>query len=176
MTSIMELDFDSHSLPEATTSSTCSSLTVHRLRFPDWTPSSITSLAFPPTHSINPTHPSVQSNNTNTRSILAIGRENGNVELYVWVGPNREDSHIATGSTSTSSDTQNHKGWVVHTVSTCPVLGFSCILSGKLRGEQSRTRSGSEREGKKKKHKSSQVASDSGIASKIEIWPNCNPL
>ncbi|WFD42538.1 U3 small nucleolar RNA-associated protein [Malassezia psittaci] len=49
------------------------SLELHRVRFVDWRPSSITTLAF------SPKPPASQS-----RSVLAIGRENGNIDLCIW--------------------------------------------------------------------------------------------
>lgn len=63
------------------------SAAVHRLRFIDWSPSRISALAFAPC-------PKGQ------RGLLAVGRENGAIDLCVWT----EESGMA-------------KGWVVDTVS-----------------------------------------------------------
>ncbi|MCO5598800.1 hypothetical protein L7F22_052899 [Adiantum nelumboides] len=88
--------------------STTSSVPLHRVRFVDWAPSSVSALAFLPLTK------QVQSSSSSARSILAVGRENGNIDLCVWV----EDDGIDT-STIDESDlnpsTSVAKGWVVDT-------------------------------------------------------------
>jgi len=54
------------------------SVRVHRCRFINWTPSPITSIAFPPA----PIDPSKKL--PNGFPVLAVGRANGNIELYEW--------------------------------------------------------------------------------------------
>jgi len=51
---------------------------VHRSRFIDWTPSPITSITFPPA----PIDPSKKL--SSGFPVLAVGRANGNIELYEW--------------------------------------------------------------------------------------------
>ena len=66
------------------------SLKVHRCRFVDWTPSPITSIAFPPP-SLHP-----KSFNEPKIGLLAVGRANGNIELSEWTGsPTRVQAHQA---------------------------------------------------------------------------------
>lgn len=71
-------------------------VSLHRCRFPDWSPAQISSLAISPasfdTASLNLGEHSAE------RSILAVGRSNGDVELYAWGG---------------------HQGWAVFNVSSC---------------------------------------------------------
>ncbi|TFY69046.1 hypothetical protein EVJ58_g640 [Rhodofomes roseus] len=65
------------------------SLAVHRCRFVDFSPSAITALAFPPLPL-----PSVKGKKSAASSrrkaskpgILAVGRGNGNIEIYEWTG------------------------------------------------------------------------------------------
>ena len=61
-------------------------LSVHRCRFVDYTPSAVTALAFPPLPL-----PSVKGKKENTAvrhalrvGTLAVGRANGNIELCEW--------------------------------------------------------------------------------------------
>ncbi|KAI0690679.1 WD40-repeat-containing domain protein [Cytidiella melzeri] len=75
-------------------------LSVHRCRFVDFTPSAVTALAFPPLPL-----PSVKGKKSIvTRQplkfgILAVGRANGNIELCEWTGP--------------AQDLQAPQAWVV---------------------------------------------------------------
>lgn len=121
MTSLMDVDLDSiqqdgiyssSKQQSSSAASSSSSVKIHRVRFPDWQPSSITSIAFPPNNSIEQNSNQQQSNK---RSILAIGRENGNIELCVWVGSNQND--ISNQKQNENTYTQNDKGWIVHHVS-----------------------------------------------------------
>lgn len=83
------------------------SVPLHRVRFVDWAPSSVSALAFLPLTK------QVQSASSAARSILAVGRENGNIDLCVWVeddgidASKLNDSHHASASVA--------KGWVVDT-------------------------------------------------------------
>lgn len=70
-------------------------LPLHRVRFVDWMPSSITALAF------SPVPPAAQS-----RCVLAVGRENGNIDLCTWC----EDT-----TTDSASEAPLAKGWMVDT-------------------------------------------------------------
>lgn len=74
-------------------SSSSNSVSLHRVRFVDWTPSSITALAFLPT-----------SGSKSLRSVLAVGHDNGNIDLCTWI---QDDS--VTGEISSA------KGWVTDT-------------------------------------------------------------
>ncbi len=65
-------------------------LSVHRCRFVDYTPSAVTALAFPPLPL-----PSVKGKNSVVRKALkfgtlAVGRANGNIELCEWSGSEHE--------------------------------------------------------------------------------------
>lgn len=73
---------------------------LHRCRFLDWSPSPITALALPPAvvsskKFIIDAHP-----------VLAVGRADGNVELWRWA----TYKPARTGAISTSP------GWVMHQV------------------------------------------------------------
>ena len=81
-------------------------LSVHRCRFVDFTPSSITALAFPPLP-LPPIKGKGQKKANPTRRIpkfgpLIVGHANGNIEIYEW-----------TGSTDTVEAPQ---AWVVRKV------------------------------------------------------------
>lgn len=54
---------------------------LHRVRFVDWSPSSITALAFSPTA---PAAGGAAHQAHAPRCVLAIGRENGNIDLCTW--------------------------------------------------------------------------------------------
>ena len=81
-------------------------LSVHRCRFVDFTPSSITALAFPPLP-LPPIKGKGQKKANPTRRIpkfgpLIVGHANGNIGIYEW-----------TGSTDTVEAPQ---AWVVRKV------------------------------------------------------------
>ena len=63
-------------------------LTVHRCRFVDFSPSSVTALAFPPLSLLSTK--GKQRATTEGRapvfSPLIVGRANGNIEIYEWTG------------------------------------------------------------------------------------------
>lgn len=84
---------------------------LHRIRFVDWAPSSVSALAFLPLTK------QVQSSSSTARSILAIGRENGNIDLCVWVEDDGIDGSILEENLLNSSYTSSSvaKGWVVDT-------------------------------------------------------------
>lgn len=76
-------------------------LALHRVRFVDWTPSSITALAFSPQPPATDGGAHVSAS---ARSALAIGRENGNIDLCTWCEEPAHDEGSSTGVP---------KGWVV---------------------------------------------------------------
>ncbi|EST09864.1 WD40 repeat [Kalmanozyma brasiliensis GHG001] len=76
------------------------SLAIHRVRFVNWSPSTVTAVAVSPSFA------------GTARGLLAIGRQNGNVELCVWVGP-RAAQKSDFDDRSFQSDAA---GWAVHTV------------------------------------------------------------
>lgn len=73
-------------------------LSLHRVRFVDWSPSSIAALAFSP---VPPAPGGSASIAGAERSVLAVGRDNGNIDLCTWC----EDTH--SGSLA--------KGWILET-------------------------------------------------------------
>ncbi|PWN35911.1 WD40 repeat-like protein [Meira miltonrushii] len=86
------------------------SVPLHRVRFVDWAPSSVSALAFLPLTK------QVQSASSTARSILAVGRENGNIDLCVWVEDDGIDASKLDDSQSNSSSSASvAKGWVVDT-------------------------------------------------------------
>jgi U3 small nucleolar RNA-associated protein 4 len=64
-----------------------STVSVHRCRFVDYTPTAITAIAFPPSPL-----PTVKGKGKDTGTsysdfgVLAVGRANGNIELLEWTG------------------------------------------------------------------------------------------
>lgn len=64
-------------------------LPLHRVRFVDWSPSAITALAFSPVPVAGSgMAPSLGA----TRSVLAVGRDNGNIDLCTWCEDTRAGS------------------------------------------------------------------------------------
>jgi U3 small nucleolar RNA-associated protein 4 len=67
-------------------------LSVHRCRFVDFNPAAITALAFPPLNLplVNPVNKGkakhVPAYSTARFGTLAVGRANGNIEIYEWTG------------------------------------------------------------------------------------------
>lgn len=72
---------------------------LHRVRFVDWTPSSITALAFSP---VPPRADGAAHVSASARSLLAIGRENGNIDLCTWCEGVADGAHGELA-----------KGWIV---------------------------------------------------------------
>ncbi|PWZ02788.1 WD40 repeat-like protein [Testicularia cyperi] len=93
------VDMPIYEAEDSAASGSNQSLPVHRLRFVDWSPSTVTALSVSPTTS------------GATRGILAIGRQNGNIDLCTWVGP-RPAQTFEFSDRSFRSDAA---GWVVHT-------------------------------------------------------------
>ncbi|KAK0538972.1 U3 small nucleolar RNA-associated protein [Tilletia horrida] len=83
-------------------SAASAALTIHRVRFLDWQPSPITAIAFAPL----PTHHQASS----LRPVLAIARQNGNIELCQW------SSHDAGALGSASSSAPPPRPWMVDSV------------------------------------------------------------
>ncbi|KAJ1030410.1 hypothetical protein NDA16_001319 [Ustilago loliicola] len=76
------------------------SLAIHRVRFVNWSPSTVTAIAVSPSFA------------GTARGLLAIGRQNGNIELCTWVGP-RAAQKSEFDDRSFQSDAA---GWAVHTI------------------------------------------------------------
>lgn len=78
-------------------------ISVHRCRFVDFTPSAITAIAFPPLPlpSAKGKRPEVDRQPLKYGT-LAIGRANGNIEMCEWTGDGRQ--------------TQAPQAWVVRKV------------------------------------------------------------
>lgn len=106
--------------------------TLHRVRFVDWSPSTITSLALTPlTWDPNSAFPYLtslaasSSNQSSGREILAIGRQNGNIEIHGWIGGEGRlgQAMLPAASTNTKhshslkrhfrSRQPNRQGWVL---------------------------------------------------------------
>ncbi len=106
------------------------SAALHRVRFVDWSPSGITAMEFAPASSASSlggaqagVEAGVDDEQQQQRSLLAVGREDGTIELCVWTqdaqrvpsaAAARESSDEAAGS---SGGATAAKGWMVHTVS-----------------------------------------------------------
>lgn len=79
---------------------------MHRVRFVDWNPSSITAIALTPSTYDPHTHytysPSLHHSGGSGREVLAVGRQNGNIEIYVWLGDQDQGSLQAATSSSRS--------------------------------------------------------------------------
>ncbi|PWN91543.1 hypothetical protein FA10DRAFT_271280 [Acaromyces ingoldii] len=71
-----------------------SAMDLHRVRFVDWAPSRITAMAFSPPSPLKPAE----------RSVLAVGRENGNIDLCVWTEDSQDQAPASLA-----------KGWLVDT-------------------------------------------------------------
>jgi U3 small nucleolar RNA-associated protein 4 len=56
---------------------------LHRVRFVDWNPSAVTAIAVTPI-TWNPTS-SAYPYASSSRGVLAIARQNGNIEIYTWL-------------------------------------------------------------------------------------------
>lgn len=63
-------------------------LSVHRCRFVDYTPSAITALAYPPLPlpSIKGKNRTLGDNGFFTFGLLAVGHANGNIDICEWAG------------------------------------------------------------------------------------------
>ncbi|KAL5535151.1 UTP4 [Sanghuangporus sanghuang] len=86
----MNLGSQAHSNADAT------AFAVHRCRFVDYSPSAITSVAFPPL--VLPTSSNSRSGKSRRKrkgrfGHLAVGRSNGNIELYEWSNPPDQQEH-----------------------------------------------------------------------------------
>ncbi|EPQ32423.1 uncharacterized protein PFL1_00619 [Pseudozyma flocculosa PF-1] len=83
-------------------------LALHRIRYLDWSPSTITSLAVSPVYRAA----SASSSASSSRGILAIGRQNGDIELCVWL----ENRAAHKAEVLHRSFHTYAKGWIVHTL------------------------------------------------------------
>jgi hypothetical protein len=63
-------------------------LSVHRCRFVDFTPSAITALAFPPLPlpSVKGKKRAIPQDRIPTFGPLVVGHANGNIDIYEWTG------------------------------------------------------------------------------------------
>lgn len=122
--------------------------TLHRVRFVDWSPSTITSLALTPlTWDPNSAFPYLtslaasSSNQSSGREILAIGRQNGNIEIHGWIGGEGRlgQAMLPAASTNTKhshslkrhfrSRQPNRQGWVLIKVWARTLIQLSCCLT-----------------------------------------------
>lgn len=110
--------------------------TLHRVRFLDYMPSSILAIALTP-QSYDPAthHPYLPSLHTaNGREILAVGRQNGEIEIYTWIGgegtpserqQNKEKGRRRRASLSAPIVSANKQGWVLERVRLPAAESFS---------------------------------------------------
>lgn len=116
--------------------------TLHRVRFLDYMPSSILAIALTP-QSYDPAthHPYLPSLHTaNGREILAVGRQNGEIEIYTWIGgegtppserqQNKEKGRRRRASLSAPIVSANKQGWVLERVRLPAAESFSPIVCG----------------------------------------------
>ena len=81
------------SLVQQSQSSNADALAVHRCRFVDYTPPAITAIAFPPLSVPNSRDLKAKLSTRRRKGkfgTLAVGRANGNIELYEWALPPEE--------------------------------------------------------------------------------------
>lgn len=89
------------------------SMPLHRVRFVDWAPSTITALAFLPLRLCAPA-----SSSRIQRSLLAIGRDNGNIDLCVWIENDTQTIASVLGSNKNDAAPTSQpvaQGWMVDT-------------------------------------------------------------
>lgn len=93
---------------------------VHRCRFVDFTPSAITAIAFPPLALPKVSaHTSKNINRSGRRfGSLAVGRANGNIEIYEW----------ATSVHEQERSPRTPQAWVLSRVCTVNLIFYTCIL------------------------------------------------
>lgn len=148
-------------------------LQCHRVRFVDYTPASISSLALsPPTFNPAAAFPWCASR----REILAIGRGNGDIEILVWIGGGTASGN--TESTGRGSKAGNKQTWVTAHVlpspkpSTAPVEHLTWVHRGALTPDELElfdTEEEQTRETKKLQVTSPRLFSASG-GSEIHEW------
>lgn len=100
--------------------------TLHRIRFLDYMPSSILAIALTPqTYDPAVHHPYLPSlHSGNGREILAVGRQNGEIEIYTWIGgdssssisKNKIKQNKRRGSITAPTTPSNKQGWVLERV------------------------------------------------------------
>ena len=99
--------------------------TLHRIRFLDYIPSSILAIALTPsTYDPILHYPYLPSfHKDNGREILAVGRQNGEIEIYTWIGGegrDRQRQHTRgsqkTALLSERVQSGNRQGWVLERV------------------------------------------------------------
>ena len=131
----MELDIeDDRTVAQGSSSSAKANLrtaALHRIRFVDFTPSSITALAltprsYDPAASHYPYLSSIDSADGSGRELLAVGRQDGDIEIYTWIGGGQ---HSAISNSKSKYKRRaarkgqgNKQGWVLERV---------CLLSWK---------------------------------------------
>jgi len=90
-------------------------LKCHRIRFVDYAPSAITSLALAPTaFDVTALYPFAEP----SRGLLAVGRANGQIEIYAWIGGARADNLTARKVTRSKllNKSGNKQTWVMQEV------------------------------------------------------------
>lgn len=95
---------------------------VHRVRFVDFNPSSLTALGLtPPTWRSN----DIQSQYEDSRGMLAAGRQDGSIEIYKWIGHGQLPSTTVKADRDGKSNKKkkrrtfmgNKQGWILERVS-----------------------------------------------------------
>ena len=91
---------------------------LHRIRFVDYNPSSITAVALtPPTYDPSLHYPYLPSLVAGVgREILAVGRQNGSIEIYTWIGGERRLGKAAKKARRKGDSGGNRQGWVLQRV------------------------------------------------------------
>ena len=127
----MDLDdvqdtFASRNAPSAIPKAHLRTAALHRIRFVDFTPASVTALALTPrTYDPAATHypylNSIDRPDGSGRELLAVGRQDGDVEIYTWIGGGHHTAP-AKGESKTKRkkarrEQGNRQGWVLERVS-----------------------------------------------------------
>lgn len=108
---------------------------LQRIRFVDYTPSAITALALTPsTYDPHTHYPYLKGNGSagDKREILAVGRQNGQIEIHTWIGGgsaalSRKEKAAKKDGKKVSKEAHNKQGWVLERVS---------LAAGNLDGER----------------------------------------
>lgn len=99
-------------------SSSTRTAALHRIRFVDYSPSPITSIALTPSTYNPAVHypylPSIDS--PQGREILAVGRQNGDIEIYTWIGGMGGQKLHSASKGKKRTEQGNRQGWVLERV------------------------------------------------------------